>query len=190
MSVFSKIKVFCFVSLRIMKYKLLSDCKKVSGKPIMHHPLLLKGEGKISFGENVQIGVISSPNFYSHYTYLEARYRESEIVIGSNVAINNGFSIVTYAKVTIGNDVLIGVNCSIIDNDGHELAFNKRNQPPSGQAVVIENNVFIGSNVTILKGVTVGENAVVGNGTIVTRDVPKNAIVAGNPARIIRMLPH
>ena len=110
----------------------------------MHHPLLLKGEGKISFGENVQIGVISSPNFYSHYTYLEARYRESEIVIGSNVAINNGFSIVTYAKVTIGNDVLIGVNCSIIDNDGHELAFNKRNQPPSGQAVVIENNVFIG----------------------------------------------
>ena len=143
----------------------------------MHHPLLLKGEGKISFGENVQIGVISSPNFYSHYTYLEARYRESEIVIGSNVAINNGFSIVTYAKVTIGND-------------GHELAFNKRNQPPSGQAVVIENNVFIGSNVTILKGVTVGENAVVGNGTVVTRDVPKNAIVAGNPARIIRMLPH
>nr|WP_315140079.1 acyltransferase [uncultured Flavobacterium sp.] len=190
MSVFSKIKVFCFVSLRIMKYKLLSDCKKVSGSPVKHHPLLLKGEGKISFGKNVQIGVISSPNFYSHYTYLEARYRESEIVIGSNVAINNGFSIVTYAKVTIGNDVLIGVNCSIMDNDGHELAFNKRNQPPSGQAVVIENNVLIGSNVTILKGVTVGENAVVGNGTIVTRDVPKNTIVAGNPARIIRMLPH
>ena len=173
-----------------MKYKWLSDYKKVSGKPIMHHPLLLKGEGKISFGENVQIGVISSPNFYSHYTYLEARYGESEIVIGSNVAINNGFSIVTYAKVTIGNDVLIGVNCSIMDNDGHELAFNNRNQSPSGQAVVIENNVFIGSNVTILKGVTVGENSVIGNGTVVTRDVPKNAIVAGNPARIIRMLPH
>ena len=96
----------------------------------------------------------------------------------------------TYAKVTIGNDVLIGVNCSIMDNDGPELAFNNRNQSPSGQAVVIENNVFIGSNVTILKGVTVGENSVIGNGTVVTRDVPKNAIVAGNPARIIRMLPH
>ncbi|WP_300977486.1 DapH/DapD/GlmU-related protein [Flavobacterium sp.] len=190
MSVFSKIKVFCFVNLRIIKYKLLSDCKRVSGNAIMHHPLLLKGEGKISFGENVQIGVFSSPNFYSHYSYIEARYSDSEICIGSNVAINNAFSVVAYAKVTIGNEVLIGVNCSIIDNDGHELAFDKRNESPVGHSVVIENNVFIGSNVTILKGVTVGENAVVGNGTVVTRNVPKNAIVTGNPARIIRMLPH
>jgi maltose O-acetyltransferase len=121
---------------------------------------------------------------------MEARYSDSEICIGSNVAINNAFSVVAYAKVTIGNEVLIGVNCSIMDNDGHQLAFDKRNESPVGHSVVIENNVFIGSNVTILKGVTVGENAVVGNGTVVTRNVPKNAIVAGNPARIIRMLPH
>ena len=178
------------MTIRIMKYKLLSDCKIVSGNPIKYHPLLLKGEGKISFGENVQIGVISSPNFYSHYNYLEARGSESEITIGSNVAINNGFSIVAYDKVTIGNKVLIGVNCSIMDNDGHELDFDKRDESPIGHSVVIENNVFIGSNVTILKGVTVGENAVVGNGAVVSRSVPKNAIVAGNPARIIRRLPY
>lgn len=190
MSVFSKIKVFCFVSLRIIKYKFLSDCKRVSGNPVLHHPLLLKGQGKISFGENVQIGVFSSPNFYSHYAYIESRYSDSEICIGSNVFINNAFSVVAYAKVTIGNEVLIGVNCSIMDNDGHQLAFDKRKEIPVGHSVIIEDNVFIGSNVTILKGVTVGENAVLGNGAVVTRDVPKNAIVAGNPAHIIRMLPH
>ena len=105
MGIFSKIKQICFVSLRIKKYEILSDCKTVSGKPLKSHPLLLKGKGKISFGKNVQIGVLSSPFFYSHYSYFEARETSSEISIGDNVAINNAFSIECNAKVIIENDV-------------------------------------------------------------------------------------
>ena len=108
MGIISKIKQFCFVTLRIIKYEILSDCKRVSGKPIKYHPLLLTGNGKISFGKNVQIGVVSSPDFYSHYAYLEAREEWSEIIIGDNVAINNAFSIECSSKVIIENDVLIG----------------------------------------------------------------------------------
>lgn len=180
---------FLFVTLRIWKYQLLSDCKNVVGKPKLFHPLLLKGEGRISFGKKVQIGVIASPNYYSHYVYLEARNQDSEIHIGDNVSINNGFSAEAFSKITIGKNTLIGINCSIIDNDGHNLAADERNiGEPKLANVSIGENVFLGDNVTILKGVIIGRNSVVGNGSTVTENIPENVIAAGNPARIIRNL--
>jgi maltose O-acetyltransferase len=183
------IKQFFFVTLRIWKYQWLSDCSKVSGRPKLFNPLLLKGSGKITFGQNVQMGVINSPNYYSHYTYLEARNSDSEIAIGDNVAINNGFSAVAFSKITIQNNVLIGVNCAIIDNDGHHLDSDKRNEvEPKSAPVFLGENVFLGDNVTILKGVTIGKNTVIGHGSIVTKDIPENTIAAGNPAKVIRNL--
>ena len=183
------IKLFFFVKLRIWKYKLLSDCQHVTGKPTLYLPLLLKGKGKIQFGKNIQIGVVASTNFYSHYTYLEARNSESEINIDDNVSINNAFSAVAFSKITIQNNVLIGVNCSIIDNDGHNLDSNKRTSDDlKSSEVLIAENVFLGDNVTILKGVTIGKNSVIGNGSIVTKSIPENVIAAGNPARVIRDL--
>ena len=178
-----------FVTMRIWKYKILSNCSNVIGKPLLYHPILLKGKGKIIFGKNVQMGVIASPNFYSHYAYLEARKSDSVISIGDNVTINNAFSAVAFQNITIQDNVLIGVNCAIIDNDGHDLRVDKRNSgEPKSVAVTIEKNVFIGDNVTILKGVTIGENSVIGLGSVVTNDIPKNVIVAGNPAKVIRNL--
>lgn len=191
MGIISKIKQFCFVALRVKKYEMLSDCKYVSGKPKKYHPLLLKGKGKISFGENVQMGVVASPYFYSHYAYLEAREEWSEIIIGDNVAINNAFSIACSSQVIIENDVLIGVNCSIIDNDGHDLAIEKRTfGKPKTAPVHIHQNVFLGSNVSVLKGVAIGKNSIIGNGSVVTKSIPENVVAAGNPAKVIRNLDH
>ena len=126
MGILNKFKQLFFVKFRIWKYKLLSDCENVTGIPICFHPLLLSGKGRISFGKNVQIGVVNSPLFYSHYTYLEARNKNSEIIIGDNVSINNGFTAEANSKIFIGNNILIGINCSIIDNDGHFLDLNNR----------------------------------------------------------------
>lgn len=185
----TKMKYFFFVKLRIWKYKLLSTCANVSGHPNRFHPLLIKGKGKIIFGANVQIGVVNSPNFYSHYTYLEARNSNSEISIGNDVSINNAFSAIAFSKIHIGNNVLIGVNCSIIDTDGHDLNPNERTTGiPKTASVCIEDNVFVGSNVTILKGVTIGENSVIANSAVVTHSIPKNSIAAGNPAKVIQTL--
>lgn len=185
----NKLAFFCFVKLRIFKYKWLSDCKNISGKPVVFHPTLLKGKGKIIFGENVQLGVFSSPKFYSHYNYFEARHHDSIITIGNNVAISNAFSIEAFSNISIGDNVLIGVNCAIIDNDGHSLEINNRSSLQANTAgVIIKNNVFLGDNVTILKGVTIGENSVIGNGAVVTKNIPDNAIAAGNPAKTIRNL--
>lgn len=189
MGIISGIKHFWFVALRIAKYKFLSDCNRLSGKPILYHPLLLKGKGRICFGDNVQVGVVSSPHFYSHYTYLEARKKGSEICIGNHVALNNNFSAVAFSKITISDFTVIGVNCSIIDNDGHHLDPEKRSEAtPETAEVYIDENVFLGDNVTILKGVRIGKNSVIGSGSIVTKSIPENVIAAGNPAKIIRNL--
>lgn len=188
MGIIQKLNQLFFVKWRILKYQLLSDLKIKGVKPNCFHPLLLKGKGMISFGKEVQIGVVSSPNFYSHYSYLEARFEESEIVIGDNVAINNAFSAVAFVKISIGSRSVIGVNCSIIDTDGHDLRPNKRTDISVSEEVNIGVNVFIGSNVSILKGVSIGENSVIGNGSVVTRSIPDNVVAAGNPARVIRSL--
>lgn len=189
MGIISRLKQFFFVTIRIKKYNFLSDCKNKSGKPKLFHPLLMKGKGRIVFGENVQIGVVSSPNYYSHYSYFEAREKDSEICIGNNVAISNSFSIECYSKVVIEDNVLVGANCSIMDNDGHDLEVTRRNRGiPNFKEVRICKNVFLGSNVIILKGVTIGENSVIGSGSIVTKNIPENVIAAGNPAKVIRNL--
>lgn len=189
MEIIKKIKQFCFVTLRIKKYQLLSNCNSVFGKPKLFHPLLMTGKGRITFGKNVQMGVVSAPNFYTNYSYLEVREDYSEITIGDNVAISNSFSVECYSKVVVENNVLIGDKCSIMDNDGHVLEADNRNVGiPKYKEVRICRNVFLGSNVIILKGVTIGENSVIGNGSVVTKDIPKNVIAAGNPAKVIRSL--
>ena len=189
MKLSDRIKRFLFVKLRIWKYKSLTNCKHVSGCPILFQPLLLIGNGNITFGNNVQIGVVASPNFYSHYVYLEARNVDSEIKIANNVSLNNGFSAVAFTKIEIKSNVLFGINCAIMDTDGHDLAVDKRvTATPKSIPVFIDENVFIGDNVTILKGVTIGKNSVIGNGSIVTKSIPENVVAAGNPARIIRNL--
>lgn len=188
MGILYKIKQFCFVTLRIIKYKILSDCKRVSGKPNLYFPLLLKGSGRVQFGENFQNGVVASSCYYSNYNYIFVEL-DSEVIIGDNVVFSNGVSIYAKSKVTIEDKVMIGINCFIIDNDGHDLSAQERMTGiPKTAEITIKKNVAIYYNSIILKGVTIGENSVIGSGSIVTRDIPANVFAAGNPAKVIRNL--
>ena len=175
---------------RIFKYSLLSEKAHIDGMPLLHQPILYKGSGNISFGEDVQIGVYSSPNFYNTYAYIEARSKDSEIIFQNNIHINNNFSATALgAKIILENNLRIGSNCSIVTSDFHFLEPSQRNElNPTGKNVIIKNNVFIGNNVTILKGVTIGENSVIGSGAIVSSNIPANCVAVGNPAKVIREL--
>ncbi len=110
--------------------------------------------------------------------------------IGDNFGMTGG-SICAAERITIGNNVNIGANSTIIDTDFHPLdADNRLRIPQAAQtgAIQIEDNVFVGMNCLILKGVTVGKSSVIGAGSVVTGSVPAGVIVAGNPAKIIREL--
>ena len=82
---------------------------------------------------------------------------------------------------------MIGPNVSLITT-GHPLVPSQRRSVTIGKRIVIERNVWIAAGATILGGVTVGENSVVAAGAVVTRDVPPNTLVGGNPARVIRSI--
>jgi maltose O-acetyltransferase len=173
-----------FVTLRRVKYNWLSTAKRVTGTPIKHQPLLLNGLGELKFGEANNFGVIRSPHYYTGYSYIEAREATASVTIGQNFNANNNLSIIAdQTLISIGDNVVCGYNVQIVDSNFHDLhtkdrMINKGNSAP----VKINNNVFIGNNVVILKGVVIGENAVIGSNAIVTKDVPSNAIMAGNPA--------
>ena len=189
MGINSRIKFFLFVTLRIIKYRMLSDCSRVSGMPKCHIPLLLRGKGRIAFGQNVQNGVTAAQNYYSTHNYILALNEDSEVIIGNNVVLANGCSLQAASRIMIEDNVMIGINCFLIDTDGHDLDPDKRmTGSPKMGAITLKQNVVIYYNSIVMKGVTIGENSVIGSCSVVTRDIPPNVFAAGNPARVIRSL--
>jgi len=108
------------------------------------------------------------------------------IHVGDNFFANFNLTILDEAEVRIGENVFIGPNVSIY-TACHPINAQERNTGVEwAESVTIGNSVWIGGSATILPGVTVGDNVVIGAGAVVTRDIPDNVVVAGNPARIIR----
>ncbi len=109
------------------------------------------------------------------------------IRVGRNVFINQNCTIYDLAPVTIGDEVMIGPNVSLITS-GHPVAPSERREYVVAKPIAIGKGVWIGAGATIIGGVTVGENAVAAAGSVVTKDVPANTLVGGNPARVIRSI--
>jgi acetyltransferase-like isoleucine patch superfamily enzyme len=111
----------------------------------------------------------------------------ADISIGRNVFINQNCTFYDLGGLAIADDVLIGPNVSLITS-GHPLEPSLRRAFTIGKPIRIERNVWIAAGATIIGGVTLGENSVVAAGSVVTRSVPPNTLVGGNPARIIRSI--
>jgi len=116
----------------------------------------------------------------------------------------NGALIMSDERIEIGQHCLVSWNVGIADSDFHPIDAAQRridtmalapfykDRPPrpvlKTAPVIIKDNVWIGMNAVILKGVTIGENSVVAAGAVVSKSVPENVVVAGNPAVVVKQL--
>lgn len=110
-----------------------------------------------------------------------------DIRVGRNVFINQNCTFYDLGGLAIADDVMIGPNVSLITS-GHPVEPAQRRNGVIARPITIERNVWIAAGATIIGGVTVGENSVVAAGSVVTRDVAPNTLVAGNPARVVRSI--
>ena len=158
-------------------------------------------------GAKIDYGIQSSDNFFKGYApnfecgnlYISEGSRIivashqgafGKLKIGNGVYINHYSIIDCHFSITIGDGANIGPHCYIGDFD-HDITLNNKSNSVNSDGialpVVIEKNVWLGAGVVVLKGVTISEGAVIGAGSVVTKNIPPNAIFAGNPAKFIRL---
>jgi acetyltransferase-like isoleucine patch superfamily enzyme len=175
---------------RIWKYRALSDCRQVSGTPLILQPVLFLGPGRIAIGEDVRFGWRQSPDFYTGYCQLEVSKPEATIAIGAGTEFSNSVMLKSEgAGISIGHGGLIGSWVEIFDSDFHDLHPDRRRSgTPSMAPVEIGDNVYLGQGARILKGATIGDGSVIGASAVVVGTIPAGVVAAGNPARVIREL--
>lgn len=132
---------------------------------------------RIVFTNNNDIGINSEFNIFGtlkigHNSFINS---SAYFIVGENLSIGNNVLIGPYVKVLGANHIFSDVNLPIIQQ-GYKL-----------DDIQIQDNVWIGAGVTILGNVIIEEGAIVAAGSIVTKNVPRNAIVAGSPAKLIRV---
>lgn len=110
------------------------------------------------------------------------------IEIGENFYANHNLLILDPNKVTFGDNVFIGPNCSFY-TPLHPLDAPTRNKGlETAKAIKVGNNVWFGGSVTVLPGVTIGDNSVIGAGSVVVKDIPSNTLAVGNPCKVIKKI--
>ena len=104
---------------------------------------------------------------------------ENDVVVGNNVTVKSG--VYLWDGITVEDDVFIGPNATFT-NDKYPRS---KQYPSNFKKTKLERGCSIGANATVLGGVTIGQFSIIGAGSVVTKDVPPNVIVTGNPAKIV-----
>lgn len=188
---------YTFLSRNINKIKKKSKliCFKKSNFQLVKSSKIILN-GSLNFSDNDISGstrqsnlrmdknsILEIKNFFSIYYGADIiLFKNSKLILGSGF-FNSNIKIRCHEKIEIGENVAISHDVTIMDSDAHEGLWEgyEKTKP-----IKIGNHVWIGTRVTILKGVTIGDNAIIAAGSVVTKDVPNNTIVAGVPAKVIK----
>lgn len=179
---------FLLSFLRVIRFYLLAwwhggRCE--IGKQVrVKSSALFQGQGQLIVHDRVTLGYNMAGGI-SLPIILQPREPRSKIQIGSGTAIMNGCEFIARTAIVIGVNCRIGPHTLIYDADFHGLAPDQRGEEGKTFAVLLEDNVWIGSRSIILKGVIIGRDAVIAAGSVVTKSVPAGAIMSGNPAVLV-----
>jgi acetyltransferase-like isoleucine patch superfamily enzyme len=156
----------------------LRNCNKVGNLVSVNRRPIIINDGIIELHDEVRVwSSIVRTKLYTG--------KNGKLIVGKNSRLN-GVHIDARVLVQIGENVRIAPYTIILDSDFHDL----KDHFADGESkpVIIEDNVWLATRSTILKGVRIGKGSVVAAGAVVTKDVPANCVVAGVPARVIKML--
>lgn len=152
----------------------------MSGETPFIHPSALCDSTRIGSGTRIWAfsHVLEGAVVGSDCNICESVFIENDVIIGDRTTVKNGVQL--WDGVRLGSDVFIGPNCTFTN----DRMPRSRQRPEKFLETIVENGASIGANATILPGVRIGSGAMVGAGAVVTRNVPPNTIVVGNPAQI------
>jgi len=151
-------------------------------------------DGPVFFGRRLEIEVSRRGRVrFGRFVWVgdgtKIRCHEGEVEIGSKTVMGQECTISAYQRVRIGEQCVIADRAMFIDFDHGVVEVERpiRLQGIYKRDVEVGSNVWIGYGACILRGVRVGDNSVIGTNSVVTKDVPANAVVGGVPARVLRM---
>ena len=144
----------------------------------------------VCFGSRLQFNNYDNVGWFANTKVQTLKH--SHLTIGDNVGISSSL-IFCSNSITIGDNVKIGGGTRIFDTDFHNMKSFKERRISSTDGpnaitkpVIIEDDVFIGTNCIIGKGVTIGARSIIAAGSVVVKNVPKDEVWGGNPARFIK----
>ena len=150
--------------------------QQINQEPVENKEEIRRLERKL-FGKTGESFFVTPPLYVDYGRHVE---------LGENFYANMDCVFLDVNKIIFGDNVMVGPRAGFY-TAGHPTDASVRIKDLEfGLPIRVEDNVWIGANAMILPGVTIGKNAIVGAGAVVTKDVPENTIVGGNPARVIR----